>query len=133
MVYNRLMHAIRMQMRVFGGIMSEKIWGKKAKLEAPGYIYQVTKQGKYKTLRISEDDYGILDIYHNLYKKPRTTILHEMIGAAAKCWVEKHVEQIEELTKRVEETADYERVAYALFLYNEKYGPLKDLVKKEQP
>ncbi len=113
-----------MQIRVIGGIMSEKKGGKKVKLEVPGYVYRVTKQNKSKSMRISKEDYVILTIYNNLYKKPRATILHEVIGTAAKCWEEKHEEEIKQLQEWKGKTADYDILAKILSLYVQKYGQL---------
>ena len=83
-------------------------------------------------LRISEGDYTILNIYHELYKKPRSTILHEMIGTAAKCWEEKHDEQLAELREWKEKTADYELMARIIELYVQKYGRLRVRRKNQQ-
>ncbi len=104
--------------------MSEKKGGKKVKSEAPGYIYQVTKQGKSKSMRISEEYYHTPTIYYNLRKRPRGTILHEMIGTAAKCWEEKHDKQLKELRAWKNKTEDYELMVMIVELYKQKYGPL---------
>ena len=52
-------------------------------LQKPGYVFRVTSQGKSRSMRITEGDYTIVTVYGNFYKKPRTTILHEMIDAAS--------------------------------------------------
>ena len=50
----------------------------------------------------------MIGIYREIYKKPLTTVLHVMIGTAAKCWEENHVEKMEELKELRERTADYD-------------------------
>ncbi len=93
-------------------------------LQRPGYVFRVTTQGKSRNMRIAERDYNIITVYRNLYNKPRTTILHEMIGTAAKCWEEKHDEQLKELREWKNKTEDYELMARIVELYKQKYGPL---------
>ncbi len=108
--------------------MSKKRSQEEVDSEKPGYLYQVTRQGRAKTLRISEEDYTILTVYSNLRKKPRTTIMHEMIGTAAKCWEEKHDEQLAELREWKKKTEDYELLVR---IVEQKYGPLR--VKRRNP
>ena len=82
-------------------------------------------------MRIAEGDYNIITVYRNLYNKPRTTILHEMIGTAAKCWEEKHDEQLKELREWKNKTEDYELMARIVELYKQKYGPLR-VIRRNQ-
>ncbi|MFC1989833.1 hypothetical protein ACFLVW_04665 [Chloroflexota bacterium] len=49
-------------------------------LQRPGYVFRITTQGKSRNMRIAEGDYSIITVYRNLYNKPRTTVLHEMIA-----------------------------------------------------
>ncbi len=75
-------------------------------------------------IRVSEEDYTIITIYYNLYEKPRTTVLYEMIRAAAKYWEEKHKEKIKQLQEWKDKTADYDILVKILRLYVQKYGQL---------
>jgi len=40
-------------------------------------------------------------MYKHVIKMPMTSVLHYMIGTAAKCWEEKHDQQIADLNERV--------------------------------
>ncbi len=112
--------------------MSEESSRETHVLQRPGYVYRVTAQGKSRSMRISEGDYDIISVYSDIYSKPRTTILHEMIGTAAKCWEEKHAEQLPELLEWRDKTKDYEIMARIIDLYLKKYGPLH-IKRKDQP
>ncbi len=100
--------------------------------QRPGYVFRVTTQGKSRNMRIAEGDYDIITTYGNLYSKPRTTILHEMIGTATKCWEEKHAEQLPELLEWRDKTKDYELMARIIELYKQKYGRLRVIRKDQQ-
>jgi len=86
--------------------------------EKPGYTYRITPDDVATRVRISTGDLTIIKIYKHLLKKPITTILHEMIGTAGKCWEEKHDSVIKELREKVEELEPI------VFAYYAKYGPL---------
>ena len=131
LAFSRLKYTLCMQIRVNGGGMSGKKGQKDSKFEVPGYVYRVTKQRKSKSMRVSEEDYTIITIYYNLYKKPRTTVLHEMIGAAAKYWEEKHEEKIKQLQEWKDKTADYDILAKILHLYVQKYGRLHVIKRRD--
>ena len=81
--------------------------------------YVLTRAGVYRKIGISEGDHEILTVYAHLYGIPRTTLLHEMIGCAAKCWEEKHVQTIKQLEEH-EKTQTRIIVAYI-----KKYGLIK--------
>jgi len=81
--------------------------------------YVLTRAGVYRKIGISEGDHTILTVYAHLYGIPRTTLLHEMIGCAAKCWEEKHVQTIKELE-------EHERTQTRIIVaYLRKYGTIK--------
>lgn len=126
------MHAICMQFQSMEGVMSEESSRETKILNKPGYVYRVTDQGKSRSMRISEGDYVIISVYSNLYSKPRTTILHEMIGTAAKCWQEKHNERLPELQEWKNNTLDYGLLKRIVQLYFQKYGRLR-VFRKDQP
>lgn len=84
-----------------------------------GYRYVLTRSGVYRKIGISEGDHTILTVYAHLYGIPRTTLLHEMIGCAAKCWEEKHVQTIKELEERLRIAT---KIAAA---YLRKYGKIR--------
>ncbi len=107
------------------GIISKESSKETLVLQRPVYVFRVTSQGKSRSMRITEGDYTILTVFGNLYKKPRTTILHEMIGTAAKCWEEKHDEQLKELREWKKKTADFEPMERIIELYKQRYGPLR--------
>ena len=104
--------------------MSKESSNKPLYPDSSGYVFRVTTQGKSKSMRITEGDYTIISIYGDRYNKPRTTILHEMIGTAAKCWEEKHNERLPELQEWKDKTKDYELMARIIELYHQKYGRL---------
>ena len=84
-----------------------------------GYRYVLTSSGVYRKMGISEWDHKILTIYAQKYRIPKTTLLHEMIGCAAKCWEEKHNQTIKELE---EHNKTLRRIVIA---YLRKYGRIK--------
>jgi len=100
--------------------------------QRPGYVFRVTTQGKSRNMRIAEGDYDIITAYGSLRNKPRSTILHEMIGTAAKCWEEKHAERLPELQEWRDKTEDYELMARIIELYHKKYGRLRVIRKDQQ-
>ena len=112
--------------------MSEESSRENHVLQRPSYVYRVTAQGKSRSMRISEGDYAIISVYSNINGKPRTTILHEMIGTAAKCWEEKHDEQLPELQEWRDKTKEFELMARIIELYKQKYGPLRVMRRKQQ-
>ena len=84
-----------------------------------GPRFVLTRSGVYRKIGVSEGDHKILTIYAQIFGVPRTTLLHDMIGCATKCWEEKHVQTI----KRLEEhNRTQTRIVVA---YLRKYGPIK--------
>ncbi len=112
--------------------MSKESGNKPLYPDSPGYVFRVTTQGKSKSMRISEGDYTIISIYGNKYTKPRTTILHEMIGTAAKCWEEEHNERLPELQEWKDKTVDFELMERILAIYYQKYGRLHVMKRDQQ-
>ena len=70
------------------------------------------------TIHIDSGDYYILKVYKGVLKAPMRSVLHFMIGRAAKCWEEKHDQQIADLNERVRIQAKI------IVTYMNKYGPL---------
>ncbi len=92
-----------------------------------GYIYRVSAKDVATQIKISKGDYLILKLYKEKKKKPFATIIHCMIGQAAKCWAEDHASKIRELEEWVE------KWRYTTSLYYEKYGPLRMPKPQQQP
>ena len=90
-------------------------------LKTPGYVYQVPDKNRAAMVRISVEDNILVSSYREVHKKPRTTIIHLMIGQATKCWEEKHDEKVRELEELRMKLLTAEHI---MALYHEKYGPL---------
>lgn len=90
-------------------------------LKEPGYVYQVPDTTLATTVRISAEDNILVLAYRERHKKPRTTIIHLMIGQATKCWEEKHDAKMRELQELQERVTKAE---FIMALYHKKYGPL---------
>ena len=67
-------------------------------------------------MAVNRGDYDIITIYSRRSKKPRTTVLHDMIGQAAVCWEKGHARKIEELQDIITV------LAAKLDQYHQKYG-----------
>ena len=63
-------------------------------IDREGYIHQVKREDTGSRIRISKGDYLILRVYREKKRKPIPTIIHCMIGQAAKCWLEDHDSKI---------------------------------------
>ena len=90
-------------------------------LKEPGYVYQVPDKNRAATVRISAEDDILVLSYREVHKKPRTTIVHLMIGQAIKCWDEKHDEKVRELEELQERVTKAE---FIMALYRKQYEPL---------
>ncbi len=93
-------------------------------LKEPGYVYQVPDTNRAATVRISVEDDILVLAFREVHKKPRTTIIHLMIGQAIKCWDEKHDEKLRELEELRLKLLAAEHI---MELYKQKYGPLPPL------
>ena len=93
-------------------------------LKEPGYVYQVPDTNLAATVRISAEDDILVLAFREAHKKPRTTIVHLMIGQAIKCWEEKHDEKVRELEELQLKLLAAEHI---MELYKQKYGPLPPL------
>jgi len=83
------------------------------------YVYSLRKGKIASYIAIGHVDLLILKMYKNILRKPMRAILHDMIGTAAKCWEEKHDQQIKELE---EKSITDERIIYA---YIKSFGRIK--------
>ena len=93
-------------------------------LKEPGYVYQVPDKNRAAMVRISVEDNILVASHREVHKKPRTTIIHLMIGQATKCWEEKHDEKVRELEElRIKLLA----AEHIMELYKQRYGPLPPL------
>jgi len=93
-------------------------------LKEPGYVYQVPDSNLGAQVRISVEDNILVLAFREAHKKPRTTIVHLMIGQATKCWDEKHDEKVRELEKLQLKLLAADHI---IELYNQKFGPLPPL------
>ncbi len=93
-------------------------------LKEPGYVYQVPDKNRAAMVRISVEDDILVLAFREAHKKPRTTIIHLMIGQATKCWDEKHDEKLRELKELRLKLLAAEHI---MALYNQKFGPLPPL------
>lgn len=93
--------------------MEGKIKDFKTLLSMKGYLYQVPDKDRATMVRISAEDDILVLSYREAHKKPRTTIIHLMIGQSIKCWEEKHDEKLREL----------EELEPIVFAYYKIYGP----------
>ena len=93
-------------------------------LKEPGYVYQVPDSNLGAQVRVSVEDNILVSAYREANKKPRSTIIHLMIGQATKCWEEKHDEKISELEELQLKLLVAEHI---MELYKQKYGPLPPL------
>jgi len=84
----------------------------------PNYRYVLPRNEVFSKVDISKGDYDIINIYHQQFHLPRTTIVHEMIGTAGKCWEESHVQAIEKLKN------ENKILLNAVDRYQKLYGPL---------
>jgi len=91
-------------------------------LKEPGYVYQVPDSNLGAQVRVSVEDNILVSAYREANKKPRSTIIHLMIGQATQCWEEKHAEKLRELAELRERVTKAE---FIMALYREKYGPLR--------
>ena len=91
-------------------------------LKESGYVYQVPDKNRAATVRLSVEDDILVLAFREAHKKPRTTIVHLMIGQATKCWDEKHDEKLRELEELQERVTKAE---FIMALYFNKYGPLR--------
>jgi len=96
-------------------------------INVEGFVYQVKRGDTGIRVRISKGDYLILRVYRENKRKPIPTIIHCMIGQAAKCWEEKHTLKIEELESQAA------LLAHIVKLYYQKYGPLRVIRRQQQP
>ena len=87
-------------------------------IDVPGFIYQVKKEDTGSQIRVSKGDYIILRVYKEQKRKPVVTVLHCMIGQAAKCWLEDHDSKIRELEEWVEKWKYTTGLYYAKFTRN---------------
>ena len=107
--------------------MEDKNTRNKGIIDIEGYIYRVTQKDVATQIKISKGDYLILKIYKEQKKKPFATIIHCMIGQAAKCWLEKHTERMEELESQAAQ------LEHIVKLYYQRYGPLRVIRRQQQP
>ena len=99
-------------------------------IDIEGYIYRVTQKDVATQIKISKGDYLILKLYKEQKRKPFATIIHCMIGQAAKCWVEDHASKLQELDETKLELEKWRDIA---LIYYKKYGPLRVIRRQQQP
>ncbi len=83
------------------------------------YVYRLKREDIATVVSIGSGDLHILKAYKGHLNIPIRTVLHHMIGTAAKCWEEKHDTYIQELEKR-------NRVLDEIVVtYLQKYGKIR--------
>ncbi len=92
---------------------------KTTKSKIPEYVYRLRKEDVSTLIGLSRGDHNLLKVYKNMDRKPMLAVLHDLIGLAAKCREEKHVEVIKELEERLRITT---KIATA---YLRKYGKIR--------
>jgi len=91
---------------------------KTTKSKISEYVYRLRKDDVSTFIGLSRGDHNLLEVYKNIDRKPMRAVLHDLIGLAAKCREEKHVEVIEDLEERLRITT---KIAAA---YLRKYGKI---------
>ena len=95
------------------------------------YVHRIKRQDTATHICISAGDYDILRAYKGLLNVPLRTVLHYMIGTAAKCWEEKHDETMKSMLERIRVQAKI------IVAYIHKYGPVsktfaRQVIKEEK-
>ena len=88
--------------------------GEKDKLKP----HRLPEKGAMASIHIDLGDRTILKVYKKLLQAPMRTVIHFMIGTAARCYEEKHIQQIQDLEERVQIQAEI------IVTYIKKYGQL---------
>ena len=83
------------------------------------YVLRLKRKDISTVVSIGSGDLDILKAYKGHLNIPMRSVVHYMIGTAAKCWEEKHVTYIQELEKRNRILAEI------VATYLEKYGPIR--------
>ena len=83
------------------------------------YVHRLKRKDISTVVSIGSGDLHILKAYKGHLNIPMRSVLHYMIGTAAKCWEEKHVTYIQELKEK-------DRIlAKIVATYLEKYGRIR--------
>ncbi len=95
------------------------------------YVHRIKRQDVATHIVISAGDYDILRVYKEHLNVPMRTVIHLMIGTAAKCWEEKHDETMKSMLKRIRVQAKI------IVAYIQKYGPFsktfaRQVIKEEK-
>ncbi len=64
--------------------------------------HRLPEKDAMATIHIDLGDKTILKVYKKLLQAPMRTVIHFMIGTAARCYEEKHIQQIQDLEKEYE-------------------------------
>ena len=82
------------------------------------YVHRIKRREMAAQVAISAGDYDILRAYKGHLNVPMRSVLHYMIGTAAKCWEEKHDETMRSMLERIRIQAKI------IVAYIHKYGPV---------
>jgi len=83
------------------------------------YVHRLKRKDISTVVSIGSGDLLILKAYKGHMGIPMRSVLHYMIGAAAKCWEEKHATYIQELQER------NRTLAKIVAAYLQKYGRIR--------
>jgi len=90
------------------------------------YVYRLSHANTAALIPISRGDKDILHVYKGLLGISMTSVMHEMIGVAARCWEENHPYVINKMAKQIT------GMKYLLHLYRGKFGKLIEDKDKDQ-
>ena len=95
------------------------------------YVHRIKRQDLAAEIAISAGDFDILRAYKEHLNIPMRSVLHYMIGTAAKCWEEKHDETMKNMLERIRVQAKI------IVAYIHKYGAVsktfaRQVIKEEK-
>jgi len=95
------------------------------------YVHRIKRQDAATNVDISAGDLDILRAYKEHLNIPMRSVLHYMIGTAAKCWEEKHYQIMKNMRERIRVQAKI------IVAYIHKYGPVsktfaRQVIKEEK-
>ena len=95
------------------------------------YVHRIKRQDLAAEIATSAGDLDILRAYKEHLNLPMRSVLHYMIGTAAKCWEEKHDETMKNMLERIRVQAKI------IVAYIHKYGAVsktfaRQVIKEEK-
>ena len=95
------------------------------------YVHRLKRKDISTVVSIGSGDLDILKAYKEHLNIPMRSVLHYMIGTAAKCWEEKHDQTMKSMLERIRVQAKI------IVAYIKKYGPVsktfaRQVIKEEK-